>query len=137
MSADNGHQRKQNSSLDRTGSCAGGDTEANGLLVEEATARVRKVASMSAWGNRLALCGVIEHLATGIAYYTIKGMMSFAELSGGAQTELVAVGITEQPATAVEGGVVVLVAIDNDSTLFSCYDSANLSVTRTAHTLWI
>ncbi len=105
-SADIEHQREENSSLGRAGPCARGDR----------------------W-NRPTLYGVIDCLFTGIASYTMKGMMFFTELSGRAQTELVSVHITGQPVAAVEGSVVALVAIDNDSTLFSCYDSAYLLVT--------
>ncbi len=55
----------------------GADVEANPVMVEEATARVRRVATMSAKWNRLALCGLVERLAAGIAYFTIMGTLPF------------------------------------------------------------
>ncbi len=90
------------------------DVQANAAMIEEATARVRRVATMSAKWNRLALCGLIERLAAGIAYHTINDNLTYAKLSGGADTNLVCVGITGQPAAAIEGGVFLSVAVDDD-----------------------
>ncbi len=92
----------------------GADVQANPVMVEEATARVRKISTMSAKWNRLALCGLIERLAAGLAYHTINGELTYSILSGGADVNLVAVGVTGQPAAAVEGGVFVSVAVDDD-----------------------
>ncbi|MCP4237831.1 MAG: hypothetical protein GY770_30395 [Aestuariibacter sp.] len=69
---------------------------------------------MSARWNRLAMAGLVERLAAGLAYYTLEGSLPYNVLSGGSDVELVAVGLVGQPAAAVEGGVFVSVGIDDD-----------------------
>lgn len=86
----------------------------NEAIAAGASHTARKFAMYSTNWSKLALGGLIERLAAGMAHYAAHGELLYDQLSGGADEDIVAVATADRPIAAVSGGVFVSVEADND-----------------------